>query len=89
MSVAAFISHIADRSPAFKCYACGDREASLALVAHLTHDIGAPGSSSAVDEVRNWLGSHADVFVDICETQWVHLIPRHQERRGWCPAIPD
>lgn len=65
MSVAVFISHIADMSPTFKCYACGDREESLAFDAHLTHDIGAPASSTALDQVRNWLGSHADVFVDL------------------------
>lgn len=65
MSVAAFISHIADTSPAFKCYACGDRDESLALIARLTHDIGAPASSTVLNQVRTWLGSHADDFIDL------------------------
>lgn len=65
MSIARFISHIADASPAFRCYASGDREKSLAFVAILRHEIGPSASSKSLDQVRKWLGVHAEPFVDL------------------------
>lgn len=63
MSVAKFLSHIADNSPTFKCYACGDKQESLNLTAQLVHTRKAPATGDELQHLRDWLHSHADDFV--------------------------
>ena len=65
MSVVAFMAHICDTSPAFECYASGDRGGSARFVARLSHNVGAPATSAALDQLKNWLGSHSIAFVDL------------------------
>jgi hypothetical protein len=63
MSVETFLSHIADDSPTFRCYACGDREESLNLTVRLAHTREAPATDDELRQLRNWLNSPADDFV--------------------------
>src|SRR5690606_31172164 len=62
MSVEKFLSHIADNSPAFKCYACGDRQESLNLTARLAHTRNPPATGDDLEQLRDWLNSHAGDF---------------------------
>lgn len=63
MSVEKFLSHIADNSPTFRCYACGDRQESLNLTARLAHTRNASATGDELKQLRDWLNSHADDFV--------------------------
>ncbi|WP_339748721.1 SMI1/KNR4 family protein [uncultured Rubinisphaera sp.] len=63
MYVEKFLAHIADNSPTFKCYACGDKQESLNLTAQLAHTRNSPATGDELKQLRDWLTSHAEDFV--------------------------
>ncbi len=63
MSVENFLSHIAHNSPTFRCYACGDKQESLNLTARLAHTRNPPATGDELEQLRDWLNSHAGDFV--------------------------
>lgn len=65
MSVAAFLTHIANGSPVFRCYACGDDSEELTLSARLAHTLEEPATADDLQQLRDWLGSHADQFIQL------------------------
>lgn len=65
MSIAAFLSHLSDESPTFRCYACGDETETLALSVNLTHSLEPPAEAEHLHQLRNWLGPRAEEFVQL------------------------
>lgn len=65
MSVNAFLSHIADRTPKFRCFACGDDSKSLDLTANLRNTLEEPATPAELEKLQSWLGRQSEPFVNL------------------------
>ena len=62
MPVQEFKEHIKDTSPAFRCYACGDRKENLNLTAKISNKLNPPASAEALAEIESLLGGAGEPF---------------------------
>src|SRR5579864_5276594 len=65
MSVQSFQSHLRDKAPGFRCYAAGDKTKTVAFLAKVTHDLGAPAKNEALNAVKQTLKEVAEPFREL------------------------
>jgi hypothetical protein len=56
MSLDRFEEHLADRSPAFRCFAARDRSETIGFLAHVTHEIGEPATRTPLAALDALIG---------------------------------